>query len=255
MGPADEAARLMVCKTCPDCGKGVPGARLDPVKAELCVVFCQARKEFCELKKQGKTKPRPSKIAEEKMKDPATQRRMTNALNNSGKFPRGASAIPEKPHAVIWNKPVPKSWKRVPMTGERLKRMMAPLREKIEREVKAKAAAVMKRKLAKKAATAWLKFVPVLNVISTAYDIYDIASTGYDLYKMIDDAMAKLDGKVFEIRPDVSIMGPDGSLQDTYDFKFDGDSLDNNPGQAELYREATGGKDPKIIDQETCKCK
>lgn len=48
------------------------------------------------------------------------------------------------------------------------------------------------------------------NVISTAYDIYDIAVTGYDLYKMIDEAMKQFDGKVFEIRPDVSIMGFSG---------------------------------------------
>lgn len=244
------------CKTCPSCGSGVPGASLpDPVKAELCVVFCQARKEFCELQKAGKKTPRPSKIAEEKMKDPKTQARMEKALAKTGRFPKGVTAIPEKPHAVPWNKPVPASWKkRVPMSGERLKRMLAPMRDKIEREIREKVAKVMAKKLAKKAATAWLKFIPVVNVISTAYDIYDLASTGYDLYKMIDEAMSKFSGKVFEIRPDVSISGPDGTLHDTYDFKFDGDSLDNNPGQAELYKEATG-KDVKIISQETCKCK
>lgn len=245
----------MGCKTCPSCGKGVPGAKLaDPVKAELCVVFCQARKEFCELKAQGKTSPRPSKIAQDKMNSPATQAKMNKALASTGKFPKGVTAIPEKPHAVVWNKPVPASWKRKPMTGERLKRMLAPMREKIEAEIKAKVAQVMKKKLAKKAATAWLKFIPVVNVISTAYDIYDLASTGYDLYKMVDEAMSKFKGNVFEIRPDVSISGADGTLHDTYDFKFDGDSLDNNPGQAELYKEATG-KDVKIISQETCQCK
>ncbi len=245
----------MACPTCPACGKGVPGAKLqDPVKAELCVVFCQARKEFCELKAQGKTKPRPSKIAQDKMNSPATQAKMNKALASTGRFPKGVTAIPEKPHAVVWNKAVPASWKRKPMTGERLKRMLAPMRDKIEAEIKAKVAQVMKKKLAKKAATVWLKFIPIVNVISTAYDIYDIASTGYDLYKMVDEAMAKFKGSVFEIRPDVSISGADGTLHDTYDFKFDGDSLDNNPGQAELYKEATG-KDVKIISQETCQCK
>jgi len=243
------------CVTCGSCGKGVPGAKLDPVKAELCVVFCEARKEFCELKKKGKTKPRPSTIAADKMRQPATQTKMQRALAKSGRFPKGASAIPEKRRPVVWNKPVPKSWKRKPMTGQRLKKMLEPMREKVEKEVRAKVAQVMKRKLAKKAATAWLKFIPVVNVISTAYDIYDIASTGYDLYKMIDEAMKQFKGNVFEIRPDVSIEAPDGSLQDTYDFKFDGDSLDRNPGQAELYREATGGKDIKVIDQQTCRCK
>ena len=249
------------CVTCPQCGKGVPGAKLaDPIKAELCVVFCQARKEFCELKAQGKKTPRPSTIAARKLKEPATQARMQRAIAKSGRFPKGTTAIPEKPHAVPWNRAVPPSWKgRKPMTGERLKRMLKPIRDRVEQEVKAKVAQVMKRKLAQKAATAWLKAVPVVNVISTAYDIYDLASTGYDLYKMIDEAMAKYQGKVFEIRPDVSIQGPDGRLSDIYDFKFDGDSFDKNPGQLDLYREAIGDPNkPKTameVSQSTCDCK
>lgn len=69
--------------------------------------------------------------------------------------------------------------------------------------------------------------------------------------------MAQYKGKAFEIRPDVSISGPDGALHDIYDFKFDGDSLDNNPGQKELYEEATGNKiamRDRTISQENCKC-
>lgn len=180
--------------------------------------------------------------------------RMSRALERNGGFPPGSTAVPERRHAVIWKGRVPASWRRKPMTGARLKAMLAPMREKIEREIKRKAMQVMERKLAQKAATAWTKFVPVLNVIATAYDVYDIATTGYDLYKMVDKAMEELDGKVFEIRPDVSMMGPDGSLQDIYDFKFDGDSYGNNPGQEELYLAATGKK-PKVIDQKTCRCK
>jgi hypothetical protein len=243
------------CATCPTCGAGVPGVSLsDPVKAELCVVFCQARKEFCELKLKGKTSPRPSKIAADKLESPATKARMQKALAKAG-YPKGAMALAEKRRAVPWTKKVPASWTRKPMTGQRLKTMLAPLRDKIENEIKAKVAQVMKKKLAKKAATAWLKFIPVVNVISTAYDIYDIASTGYDLYKMIDDAMSKFKGNVFEIRPDISIESPDGTLNDIYDFKFDGDKADLNPGQTDLYTEATGGKKPTYISNETCKCK
>lgn len=53
-------------------------------------------------------------------------------------------------------------------------------------------------------------------------------------------------------------MGPDGMLQDIYDFKFEGDSFDNNPGQKELYEEALHGQrnaEDMIIDQKLCSCK
>lgn len=239
------------CATCSDCGKGIPTGGKTLVEKELCVVFCQARKEYCELRKTGKTKPRPSEIASEKMKDPATKARMRRALERSG-LPKGASALSEKPRPVAWNKPVPKSWNRAPMTGARLQRMLAPVRERVERQVRATVEKVIAGKLAKKAATAWLKFIPVINVISTAYDIYDIASTGYDLYKMVDEAMSKYSGKVFEIRPDVTIQNPDGSAAQIYDFKFEGDRWRN--GQKELYDEAVGQNNDKAINQEGCKC-
>lgn len=242
------------------CGDGKSGySGSDPVAKELCVVFCQARKEFCENKKKGKTKPRPSKIAENKMKTPEVQRRMNRAISRSPRgYARGASAIPEKRMMVPWNKAVPKSWRRSPMTPGRIRSMLKPVRERIERQIKQKVQDVLKKKIAKKAATSWMKLVPGLNVISTAYDIYDLATTGYDLYKMIDgamDAYTASGAKVFEIRPDVAIEGPDGAVQDIYDFKFDGDSPGNNPGQTELYREATNGKNPNWIDQKSCKCK
>jgi len=145
------------------------------------------------------------------------------------------------------------------MSAARVKSMLKPIRDRIERQAKAKLAQVMKKKLAKKAATVWMKFVPGLNVISTAYDIYDLASTGYDIYGMVDDAMSKYSGTVFEIRPDVSIQSPDGKLQDIYDFKFDGDRIDANPGQDALYNEALDSKNTrnrtKYIDQKSCQCK
>ena len=68
-----------------------------------------------------------------------------------------------------------------------------------------------------------MKFVPVLNVLSTAYDIYDLTSTVYDIYKMIDDQFGVFKGNVYEIFPDLAVERPDGKLQDIYDFKFDGD--------------------------------
>lgn len=246
----------MACKNCNGgCGDGKPGkATGDPVKDVLCEVFCESAKEWCEAKKKGQKNPRPSKIAEEKIKSPKYQSKLDNAIAKSGRYAKGAKAFAERRHVVPWNKKVPPSWRRKPMSPDRAKRFLKPIRDRVEREIRAKVAEVMAKKIAQKAATAWLKFIPVVNVISTAYDIYDIASTGYDLYKMVDDAMAKYSGSIFEIRPDVSIAGADGSLQDIYDFKFDGDSLNNNPGQKELYEEALDGRSPDIVDGQSCGC-
>lgn len=248
-----------LCATCGNCGKGLPTKTdPDPVKNELCLVFCQARKEFCELKAQGKTKPRPSKIAQDKLNSPSGKARMRNALERSGRYPKGTAALPESRRMVPWNKKVPANWKRKPMSAARVKSMLKPIRDRIERQAKAKVAQIMKKKLAQKAATVWMKFVPGLNILSTAYDIYDLASTGYDIYGMVDEAMSKYSGNVFEIRPDVSIQSPDGKLQDIYDFKFDGDRIDANPGQDALYNEALDSKNTgnrtKYIDQKSCQC-
>lgn len=233
----------------------------NPLLYELCSVFCAARNNWHACK--DKTPPvkctPPSKRAEQMLKRDKWKRRLGKALKDSNRYPRGTKYFPEKKILVPWNKKIPANWKRTPLSPDRVKKALEPIRRKLIATVKKKVG----QKIVKKAATAWMKFVPVLNVISTAYDVYDIATTAYDLYKMVDEAMAKYQGKVFEVRPDVLIEGPDGKVEDIYDFKFDDPETryqDNwNKGQKELYDEAVSGggardRSAKKVDQEDCKC-
>ena len=129
----------------------------------------------------------------------------------------------------------------------------------LKKQLGTKAAKLIGKKIAQKAATAWLTFIPIVNVVSTAYDVYDIATTGYDIYESIDKAVKAYKGDVYRTYPDVAISNADGKLADIYDFKVGNDSLSNNPGQKELYERALSdaGKKPpdvKIIDVDKCQC-
>lgn len=236
------------CATCPsECGSGKPQARnTDPIRAALCVIFCEVRKEFCEGKHQGKKK---SSIAQQKAAN-------SNLLKRAvGSRYRGASPVLEKMRMVPY-KNAPKHWGRKPMSRSAINRHLKPLRDQLIKKV----GQTVGKKMVQKAATGWMKLVPVLNVLSTAYDVYDIAKTGYDLYKSVDAALSAYNGDVYRVRPDVAIEGPDGKLKGIYDFKFDGDHW--QPGQAELYNEAlgqSGNKNANVqrdgeVSQNTCKC-
>ncbi|WP_141699258.1 hypothetical protein [Candidatus Thiosymbion oneisti] len=257
-------APLNVVKSCGS-AQAVPGIKRagDPVLYELCSVFCAARNNWHACK--DKTPPvkctRPSKRAEQMLKRDKWKRRLGKALKDSNRYPRGTKYFPEKKILVPYNKKIPRTWKRTPLSPDKLKKALEPIRKKLIATIKKKVG----QKIAQKAATAWMKFVPVLNVISTAYDIYDVATMGYDLYKMVDEAMAKYKGKVFEVIPDVLIEGPNGEIEDIYDFKFDDpetgyqDDWSKNPGQKPLYDEAVSGggtrkRLAKKVDQGECKC-
>ncbi|KHD09668.1 hypothetical protein PN36_33870 [Candidatus Thiomargarita nelsonii] len=241
----------------------------DPVKNVLCEVFCTARNEWhdCKDKKPPIKCTRPSRRAEQMLDEDKWKRKLGKALKDSKRYPKGTKFFPEKKIIVPYNKEIPKGkngkpkWKRTPLSPDKIKKALEPVSKKLIATIKKK----LGQKLVKKAATAWMKFVPILNVISTAYDIYDIAATGYDLYKAVDEAMSKYKGKVFQVRPDVVIEGPDGKLEDIYDFKFDDpetkyqDDWSKNPGQKELYDEALGGdnskKKAKKISKKECDCR
>lgn len=234
-----------ICKGCPNpCGKGVPAKQSDPIKFALCQILCEVRKEKCEGKHKGKA---ASGVAEQKAR---TDKRLSRAINK--RYPGGSRAI-NRSRMVPYKGAVPGG--RKPMSPSAIKRRLKPIRDKLLKEFGGKVA----RKAAKKAATAWLKLIPVVNVISTAYDVYDIAVTGYDLYKSVDKALSAYKGNVYNVRPDVEILGKDGQLKDIYDFKFDGDRW--RKGQRELYNKAlkdagVKGKDVarNEISDKTCKC-
>ncbi|GGB13989.1 hypothetical protein GCM10011491_46990 [Brucella endophytica] len=156
---------------------------------------------------------------------------------------------------VPW-KNAPASWGRKALEKATLERHLKPLYDKL----KAEAAQKLGKMAVKKAASGWMKLVPVLNVLSTAYDLYDIGSTGYDLYKSYQDAMSKYQGDVYRVQPDIAIDGKDGELKDIYDFKFDKDRW--RRGQSELYDEGLRNagvqkanvKQNGEVSQNTCAC-
>jgi len=209
----------MTCKKCPSCGNGASTSKtLDSVEMILCKVFCETRKEYCEALKAGKKSPKPSELAKHKMRSPAIQSRMNKAL--ASKFPKGATAMAERQLTTLWKGKVPASWNRYALAGKDLLRVLDKMRNQIQRELAEKAAKVAGQKLAKKASKLWLKAIPFVNVISTAYDIYDLGKTGYDFYKLAKAELAKLNGTVFQVFPDVSITTADGKVHHIYDFNL-----------------------------------
>ncbi|GGB11715.1 hypothetical protein GCM10011491_44510 [Brucella endophytica] len=156
---------------------------------------------------------------------------------------------------VPWEN-APASWGRKALEKATLERHLKPLYDKL----KAEATQKLGKMAVKKAASGWMKLVPVLNVLSTAYDLYDVASTGYDLYKSYQDAMSKYQGDVYRVSPDIAIDGKHGELKDIYDFKFDKDRW--RKGQRELYNK--GLRDAGIegvdvardgeVSHKTCAC-
>jgi hypothetical protein len=146
----------------------------------------------------------------------------------------------------------PGNWGRKPLEGEELERMKRNMREKLTRAGKE----ILTDKAKQKLKRAWLKFIPIVNVISTAIDVVDIISTTADVIKMVDEAMKVFNDPVFKTFPDVAIDGPDGQLKDIYDFKFSGDKWQD--GQEELYDQAledakANGKAVEI-SPERCEC-
>lgn len=245
------------CSTCNNgCGNGVSQSRrADPVFREMCAILCKVRSEACQglLSLESdpeKRKVQLSKIAEQRAAEFADLRRAI-----SRKYGTGAVGRVAQPRLVPFGRRIAG---RAAVSADKIRRYLSPLRDRLLREAQNK----IGRVAAKKIATGWMKFVPVLNVLSTAYDIYDIASTGYDIYKTIDQALGRFskNPNIYEVFPDLAIEGPDGALKDIYDFKFDGDRYRNE--QDKLYDEAMRGEgvqNPDVkangtVSPQTCEC-
>jgi hypothetical protein len=248
---------MAVCKGCDEkCGKGAanvpPPKNTDGVFVALCKIACETRSEICKGKHKGK---KPSSVAESKAKnDPRLQKAIDKRYKKIG----GGKAAVNKGRFVKYNN-MPSAWKRAKVAQKTLDRQL----DKIEKQIKKKATKLMATKAAKKAASSWMKFVPILNVVSTAYDVYDLASTGYDIYDQFKQAREQFSGDVYRTRPDVAIEGPNGKLQDIYDFKMDNPETGYQDkwqrGQEQLYRrdlkDSTGvGKDPNVVSCKSCGC-
>lgn len=126
----------------------------------------------------------------------------------------------------------------------------------------------------RKAKKAYLKFIPVVNVLSTAWDVYDLASTGYQVMKDVQSKLAAYDpskATTYRAQPDITKVDPNtGQPSKIYDYKFDrpNDLVDVNgnkvkpyrddwqDGQRELYEDMVGDEDNvKKIDNDRCDCK
>ena len=235
------------CKACQQkCGKGksTPKGKADATKKALCKILCVVRMEMCQGKHKGK---KASNIAEKRARADAK-----NPKSALGKATKGKNVAVNKGRYVKYPG-AKKSWGRKALGKQALDRQL----KKIEAQMKKKVGKVLATKAAKKAATAWLKFVPILNVASTLYDVYDFASTGKQMYDQVQAARKAMSGNdVFRTRPDVAIQGKNGQLEKIYDFKFDGDKW--QPGQKEMYdkdlKDSGSGTTAEEVNSQNCGC-
>lgn len=224
----------------------VPASISDPIMKELCKIFCAAREEWLDNKKKGKTSPKPSKIAEGKVDD-ALKKGGGLSKAVKSKFPKGFGAAEKAFFA-----PADDLFK-----GARKMYDQSAVKRALKRQVQK----LVRRKVVQKGvsmgARAWTKLVPGLNVITTIYDVVDVGITAYDIYKQIDAASVM--DKAVKVKPDFSVHDADGAAKEIYDFKFDDpntgyqDDWQHKQKQHEAYKKATG-KDPKKVDNATCKC-
>lgn len=235
------------------CGTGAhyepPASVTDPIMRELCKVFCEARKEWHDCKRNPKRKscPRPSSIAEgkvnKKLNTPGSK--LNKAVKS--KFPKGFGAA-EKMFFAPSDKIFDGARKIYSQNG-----LKKALNNKLEKLVKK--GIIKKGK--KMAAKSWMKIVPGLNVISTIYDVVDTGLMVADIYKAVN--AADVMDEAIKVKPDFSIHGEDGVPKKIYDFKFDDpetgyiDDWQQESKQREAYKAATGDK-PEKVDNKTCKC-
>ncbi len=248
---------VRACDTCHNgCGNGVSQSRrADIVFKEMCAILCKVRSEACRglfslPDDPEKKRVALSKIAEERA---SVSPDLRNAIET--KYGKGAIGKVAKQRLVPFHRSIAR---RARVSADKIKNYLQPLRDRLLREARNKIGSLAVRKIA----SGWTKFVPILNVLSTAWDVYDIASTGYDIYKTIDEAMGKFSNNpnIYEVFPDLAIEGDDGKLKDIYDFKFDGDRYRNE--QDKLYDEAMrseGVQNPDVknngtVSPETCEC-
>lgn len=206
----------------------------DPLLQLLCDIFCEVRE-----KGKGKKGFNYSNEAKKLAGESKYANRFDNLLSKAGK-----NVWREKSFLVAIEKGVINGRK-----AYSLEALKSRLRREAAKAAGSKFIGAGVKKIGAKVAT---KFIPVVGWIMAAYDVYDITTTAMEIYEM---AMAKYD--TFMIRPDIGITGPDGTLEEIYDFKFDdpttGYQDDFTDDQKKLYKQKTG-KDPVPINQELCKC-
>lgn len=211
----------------------------DAILYVLCQIFCETLEAMGEApnKKPGKYSELAKKLGRDKYDDVlrAAVKKVLGA---------GAEVALEKTTTVAIKKGLVTGTKRVVLSASYLKRkalnaaMNAAKDKAAKAGTKAAAKGVVKKVV--------LKFIPFVNVASTAYDAYEAASLAYSVYAAVDTFMTQYE--VYKIRPDAMFTTPDGKAK-VYDYKFGKD--DWTKGQYELYT-AAGGEEPGRVDKANC---
>lgn len=151
---------------------------------------------------------------------------------------------------------------------------MNAIKNRLMKTALATAAQKTAEKVAKTAGARFAaKFIPGLNVLSTAWDIYEIGSAAYEALQEVNKMLHAYDPSKFNtyrVEPDLAKIDPTtGKPTEILDYKFDRDPMidgdgrelprykdDWQDGQKELYEEAVGDPDKvRKVDNEKCKCK
>jgi len=224
----------------------------DPVKYAMCQILCETLDDpdVRKSKKPGKYSEHAKKLGRGKYKV---------ALDNAAKkaFGKGSKVALEKGAKVAYKKNAkvilkPETKKVAALKGVmRETKRKAMSRDWLERKTKNKVLQAAAKGAGKKIATkVVLKFIPIVNIASTAFDVYELSKGAAAIQKEVEKFMANYD--IYRIRPDtMMVTGPSGQAH-LYDYKFGPDSFSKNPGQKELYNAAAGGQDPIEISEKEC---
>lgn len=229
----------------------------DPTMKAACEVFCTVRQEGMDAKSKKPPDKRfdYSKRAQELsdkhpgLKHLSLESKFHHATKIGGMADKAATA------------------------AGKAKVAMGAIKNRLMKTALAQAARRTGEKFAKSAGKRLLvKFIPGLNVLSTAMDVVEIGMAAYDAVQEVGKLMQNYDPSkynTYEIRPDMSKVDPTtGKPTDIYDYKFDRDAMvdgdgrklpgykdDWQPGQKELYDDAVGGDNVHKVDQKECDCK
>ncbi|RZJ10561.1 MAG: DUF4150 domain-containing protein [Rubrivivax sp.] len=229
----------------------------DPTMKAACEVFCTVRQEGIDAKNKKPPTKRfdySQRAAELSKKHPGL-----SGLSVEGKFLHATKLGSLADNAArLAGKPTV---------------ALSAIKTRLMKTALARAAQQTGEKIAKTAGRRLItKFIPVVNVLSTAWDIYEIGSAGYQALKEVDQLLQTYSQpgvNTYEIRPDLAKVDPTtGKPTEIYDYKFDRDPMidgdgqklsgykdDWQKGQKELYDEAVGRDKVKKVDNERCKCK
>lgn len=229
----------------------------DPVMKAACEVFCTVRQEGVDAKNR---------------KPPVDRFDYSKRANELAKQHPGLDGLAKEAKFLHATKIAGFADNAAKLAGKATVGLDA-IKGRLMKTALGKAAQETGKKFAKSAGKKLLmKFVPGLNVISTALDVIDIGMAAYDAVQEVGKLLQAYDTSKFntyEIRPDLAKFDPaTGKPTEIYDFKFDRDAMvdgdgrklpgyqdDWQPGQKELYDDAVGKDNNRPVNNKSCNCK